>query len=75
MKSTSSAVIDINEINFSEDSLKFIETDESRKTGLEFVYKSETKKSLGDTQNGTTSVVSVSMPTERFKGKRYHDHI
>ena len=75
LKTNKTGAADLVEINFREDDLKFIATDENRRNESDFVYKSETKKALKDTQKGTFSVVNVSMPTQRLKGKRYHDHI
>jgi len=75
VKASKTGASDLVEINFREDDLKFIATDENRRNESDFVYKSETKKTLKDTQKGTFSVVNVSMPTQRLKGKRYHDHI
>ncbi len=66
---------ELKEIVFSEDSLKHIDTEEAINLQKEFVFKPETKKSVKETKKGTTSVVNVSMPTDRFKGKRHKDII
>ena len=49
VKTNKTGASDLVEINFSEDDLKFIATDENRRNESDFVYKSETKKTLKDT--------------------------
>lgn len=65
--------VEVTQINFSEDQLRFIETDQSRKTENDNVYKNKINKTLKDIDTGTTSVVNVSMPTDGYRGKRYQE--
>ncbi|EAR99239.1 SART-1 family protein (macronuclear) [Tetrahymena thermophila SB210] len=64
---------EISQINFSEDQLRFIETDQNRKTENDNVYQNKISKTLKDIDSGTTSVVNVKMPTDGYRGKRYQE--